>query len=93
MTNDPKLLKQTLRYFKEENAELIKREARLERGIKEQENAINDLREQVFHLTKDQLRLEWLLDKAYTIQLREGDILTCRAAIDIAMEEELKQLK
>jgi hypothetical protein len=91
--NDVKLLKQTLRYFKEENAELIKREARLERGIKEQENAINDLREQVFHLTKDQLRLEWLLDKAYTIQLREGDILTCRAAIDIAMEEELKQLK
>jgi hypothetical protein len=53
MTNDPKLLKQTIRYFKEENAELIKREARLERGIKEQENAINDLREQVFHLTKD----------------------------------------
>jgi hypothetical protein len=93
MTNDPKLLKQTLRYFKEENAELIKREARLERGIKEQENAINDLREQVFHLTKDQLRLEWLLAKAYSIQLREGDILTCRAAIDIAMEEELKQLK
>jgi hypothetical protein len=41
MTSDPKLLKQTLRYFKEENAELIKREARLERGIKEQENAIN----------------------------------------------------
>jgi hypothetical protein len=82
MTNDPKLLKQTLRYFKEEKAELIKREARLERGIKEQENAINDLREQVFHLTKDQLRLEWLLDKAYTIQLR-----------DIEMEEELKQLK
>jgi hypothetical protein len=80
MTNDPKLLKQTLRYFKEEKAELIKR-------------AINDLREQVFHLTKDQLRLEWLLDKAYTIQLREGDILTCRAAIDIEMEEELKQLK
>jgi hypothetical protein len=63
------------------------------RSIKEQENEINDLREQVFHLTKDQLRLEWLLDKAYTIQLRDGDILTCRAAIDIAMEEELKQLK
>ncbi|MHC4648331.1 MAG: hypothetical protein ACYTBJ_22970, partial [Planctomycetota bacterium] len=58
-----------------------KREARLERGIKEQENAINDLREQVFHLTKDQLRLDWLLDKAYTIQLREGDILTCRELI------------
>jgi hypothetical protein len=93
MTNDPKLLKQTLRYFKEENAELIKREARLERGIKEQENAINDLREQVFHLTKDQLRLEWLLDKTYEIQLRDGDFIPCRASIDIAMEEELKQLK
>jgi hypothetical protein len=69
------------------------REARLERGIKEQENAINDLREQVFHLTKDQLRLEWLLDEAYTIELLNGKIITCRAAIDIAMEEELKQLK
>jgi hypothetical protein len=30
------------------------------RTIKEQENEINDLREQVFHLTKDQLRLDWL---------------------------------
>jgi hypothetical protein len=43
--------------------------------------------------TKDQLRLDWLMDKTYEIQLRDGDFITCRASIDIAMEEELKQLK
>ena len=36
---------------------------------------------------KDSERLGWLLERAYTIQLREGDILTSREDIDKEMEE------
>ena len=44
-------------------------------------------------LITDGKRLDWLLNEAYTIELLDGEIITCRSAIDIAMEEELKQLK
>lgn len=42
-------------------------------------------------LIKDGKRLDWLLNEAYTIELLDGEIITCRSAIDIAMEEELEQ--
>ena len=74
------------------NADLDRILGRLYKTIREQENDIHLLREQVFHLTKDQLRLDWLMDKTYEIQLRDGDFITCRASIDIAMEEEPNQL-
>lgn len=42
-------------------------------------------------LRKDKARLDWLLSKAYFIQLKEGGMLTSRQAIDEAIEEELRE--
>ena len=92
-------LKREIKALKEENDEL-------EKGVKlrlwksqamqrmlQVERQCYLIEEDNKSLRQDKLRLDWLLDKAYTIQLRDGDILTCRASIDIAMEEELKQPK
>jgi hypothetical protein len=63
-----------------------------------QEN--NQLREQVFELTKDQIRLDWLQSSDITLHhWDEGGIwcksmiYTIRECIDREMEDEMKELK
>jgi hypothetical protein len=47
---------------------------------------VQELKAQLAELRKDKERLDWLLNRAYTIQLREGDIFTSREDIDREME-------
>ena len=87
MTKDIKLLKQTLRYFKEENAELIKREARhteenavfldeitkLIEDVYYYKEALRRSENIVLNYLKDKERLEWLIDNASISNLRKDE--------------------
>ena len=53
MTNDVKLLKQTLRYIREEVDELIKREARLKRENSELKRMLDKAFDAGFELERD----------------------------------------
>ena len=43
---------------------------------------------EISELRKDKARLDWLMNKSYAVQLKDGAILTSRADIDKAMEAE-----
>lgn len=55
------------------------------------EAGVNEMREiygpMLEKTAKDSERLDWLMNRAYAVQLQGGDILTSRADIDKAMEE------
>ena len=70
----------------DEVAELKAQLAELRQMLAELHEINAELHKEIATLVKDGKRLDWLLNRAYTIQLREGDILTSREDIDREME-------